>query len=240
LRCGGYDKQPVFVVSTPDTRRAAYSVSINPHTSESSWQRDRRSQLSTEDTSLRLLARPEDERRCINLFWEAFFPSGSPITTSAIRSYTCTWTESARKLSTEDDSLRYSLWANCLLVMGKRHGTPWMLRESSRSYGKALACLKRSLSMPPLSKRDSLIATVKLLNMFEVRGLLTTTFWTQNQHMLIPPPLHSFYLSPTMAKRPIDHRPDSNTMQGRLPCSLPGLRQLTLTAMHTTYLPMRE
>jgi hypothetical protein len=224
LRCGGYDKQPVFVMSTPDTRRVAYSVNINPHTSESSWQRDRRSHLSTEATSLRLLARPEDERRCINLFWESFFPSGSPITTSAVRSYTCTWTESARKLSTEDDSLRYSLWANCLLVTGKRHGTAWMLRESSRSYGKALACLRRSLSMPPLSTRDSLIATVKLLNMFEVRGLRVMTFWIRNQHVLISPTLHSFYLSRTMAKRPGEHRTDSNTMQERLPCSLPGLQ----------------
>lgn len=124
--------------------------------------------MSTETTNLWLLARPEDERRCIDIFWEAFFPSGSPITTDAVRSYTCTWTESARKLYTEDPSLRFSLWANCLLLTGKRHRTTWMLKESLRSYGKALTCLRSSLSMTHAPKRTSLIAAVKLLNMFEV------------------------------------------------------------------------
>jgi hypothetical protein len=168
LQCGGYDTKRVFVVSTPDSRHAGYSVNTTPDIPGSSWRRYPHNQLSTEMTNLRLLARPEDERRCIDVFWAAFFPSGSPITTSAVRSYTCTWTESARKWYTEDQSLRYSLWANYLLITGQRHGTVWMLREASRSYGKALTCLRNLLSMPHVSKRDSLIATVKLLNMFEV------------------------------------------------------------------------
>ena len=87
---------------------------------------------------------------------------------SASRSYTCTWTETARKLYREDDSLRHALWANCLLVTGRRHGAVWMLKEGSRLYGKALADLRKSLGMLQGARRDTLIATVKLLSMFEV------------------------------------------------------------------------
>lgn len=93
---------------------------------------------------------------------------GRPIPISASRSYTCTWTETARKLYREDDSLRHALWANCLLVTGRRHGAIWMLKEGSRLYGKALAGLRESLGMLQGARRDTLIATVKLLSMFEV------------------------------------------------------------------------
>jgi hypothetical protein len=119
-------------------------------------------------TNLHLLARPEYERRCIDLFWEAYFPSGRPLPEAVSRSYTCAWTEAARKLYREDDSLRYALWANCLLMTGRRHGTVWMLREGPKMYGRALADLRKSLGRSQGAKRDASIATVKLLSMFEV------------------------------------------------------------------------
>lgn len=121
------------------------------------------------DTASEVLARPEQERRCIDLFWEAYFPSGRPIPASSSRSYTCTWTDTARNHYREDNSLRYALWANCLLITGKRHDGPvWMLKEAPRMYGKALHGLRAALGTAQGSRRDSLIATVKLVAMFEV------------------------------------------------------------------------
>lgn len=168
MACAGYDTQRVFVVSTPSSRRSGYSVPVAPHTSGSSWQRIQRNQMSSEITNLHLLARPEEERRCIDLFWEVYFPSGRPIPISASRSYTCTWTETARNLYREDNSLRHALWANCLLVTGIRHGAVWMPKEGLNLYGKALADLRKSLGVLQGARRDTLIATVKLLGMFEV------------------------------------------------------------------------
>ncbi|KAK4031328.1 Sterigmatocystin biosynthesis regulatory protein [Parachaetomium inaequale] len=167
VTCAGYDTQRVFVVSTPNSRRKGYSAPVAPNTSGSLWQRIHRNQASIDITNFRLLSRPEDERRCIDLFWEAYFPSGRPIPTSAFRSYTCTWTETARNFYRDDESLRYALWANCLLITGRRHGAVWMLREGSKLYGQALTYLRRSLELSHGAKRDALIATVKLLSMFE-------------------------------------------------------------------------
>lgn len=170
LKCGGYDAPRVFVVSTPDTRRPGYSLKAAATSPPPSalWHRIQRNQVSSSIANLWLLARPEDERRCIDLFWEAYFPTGRPIPPQAIRSYTCTWTETARKLYSEEESLRHALWANCLLVMGSRHGMKWMRKEASVLYGKALSGLRVALGSPQRSRRDALIATVKLLGMFEV------------------------------------------------------------------------
>ncbi|KAK4155283.1 Sterigmatocystin biosynthesis regulatory protein [Chaetomidium leptoderma] len=163
LDCAGYDAPRVFVVSTPSRRHAGYSVSAAAsHTTQNQL-----SSSNVTNTNLRLLSRPEDERRCIDVFWEAYYPSGRPIPVSAWRSYMCAWTETARKLYREDDSLRYALWANCLLITGRRHGEEWMLREGSKVYGKALVDLRRSLGVSHRAKGDALIATVKLLSMFE-------------------------------------------------------------------------
>ncbi|KAL2192939.1 hypothetical protein P885DRAFT_46430 [Corynascus similis CBS 632.67] len=168
LKCEGYAAQRVFVVSTPDSRQAGYSVSRESHhrpgTAASS---SSSSQSTTPTTNLRLLARPEDERRCIDLFWEAYFPAGQPIPTNASRSYICAWTETARRFYRDDDSLRYALWANCLLMTGSRHGAVWMLREGSKAYGKALGNLRRSLQTSHRVRMDVPIATIKLLTMFE-------------------------------------------------------------------------
>ncbi|KAH6651042.1 hypothetical protein F5144DRAFT_589364 [Chaetomium tenue] len=169
LACEGYSAERVFVVSTPRSRQAGYRASPTPSSVGLPWQRIiQQNQVSSNITNLRLLARPEDERRCIDQFWEAYFSSGQPIPDSAARSYTCTWTETARKFDRGDDCLRYALWANCLLVTGKRHGTVWMLRVGSRFYGEALANLRNSLGGTRGPRRGTLIATIKLLSMFEV------------------------------------------------------------------------
>lgn len=167
--CGGYSAERVFVVSTPRSRQAGYTAPSPTSSAGLSWQRIiQHNQVSSNITNLRLLARPEDERRCIDHFWEAYFPSGKPIPSSAARSYMCAWTETARSFNREDDCLRYALWANCLLLTGKRHGAAWMLREGSRLYGEALADLRRSLAGTQGPRRATLIATIKLLGMFEV------------------------------------------------------------------------
>lgn len=173
LQCGGYGTQRVFVVSTPRSRHAGYSVSAGLDSSTSSWQCSppKQDTVAGDITNLHLLARPEYERRCIDLFWEAYFPSGRPLPAAISRSYTCTWTETARKLYREDDPLRYALWANCLIMTGQRHGTVWMLREGPRMYGRALAGLGKALGRAQGARRDASIATVKLLGMFEVCSL---------------------------------------------------------------------
>ncbi|KAK4166912.1 Sterigmatocystin biosynthesis regulatory protein [Cladorrhinum sp. PSN259] len=171
--CEGYDTPRVFVVSTPTTRRAGYRST--PQAAGSSWQRGAQSKSATPPpnevansiTNSRLLGRPESERRCIDLFWEGYFPTGRPIPSPMSKSYTCSWTGTARRFYASDDSLRFALWANALLMTGRREGAEWMLREGSRMYGKALAGLRRSLESPQGARRDAVIATVKLVSMFE-------------------------------------------------------------------------
>ncbi|GAB1313194.1 hypothetical protein MFIFM68171_03404 [Madurella fahalii] len=163
LTCEGYNAHRVFVVSTPNSRHSEYSVPRGSHTTSRSWPQLNRDRVSNDTTNLRLLTRPEEERRCINLFWEAYFPAGQPIPTDASRSFTCAWTETARNFYREDNSLRYALWANCMVVIGRRHGAVWMLHEASKAYGKALSDLRRSLGASYRARRDASIATIKLL-----------------------------------------------------------------------------
>lgn len=167
--CGGYDSEHVFVVSTPTRRKSSYSASDAPcSTSSVRNTREDPGPGPAGLAKLQLLARPEEERRCIDLFWEAYFPSGLPIPPAHARSYTCTWTDTAREYYREDESLRYALWANCLLITGKRHdAASWMLNEGPRLYGLALAGVRRLLGRQQGARRDTLIATVKLLSMFE-------------------------------------------------------------------------
>ena len=162
-------------MSTPRTRHPGYSLRAAAAASQPPsdlWHRIHHhgGQISSETTSLQLLARPEDERRCIASFWEAYFPDGRPIPAGAVRSYTCTWTETARKLFGEEECLRHALWANCLLVTGNREGVEWMLKKAAVMYGKALSGLRASLGTAHGARRNSVVATVKLLEVFEVCG----------------------------------------------------------------------
>ncbi|KAL1840424.1 hypothetical protein VTJ49DRAFT_498 [Mycothermus thermophilus] len=139
LQCGGYDAPRIFVVSTPQNRRSGYSVSGSA-AGRSAPTRPTAGRASASasgapssvspfsgPTVLRtaavpisdphLLTQPATEQRCFDLFWEAYFPSGAPIPQFVVRSYTCTWTETARRLCGQDDALRYALWANCLLTI---------------------------------------------------------------------------------------------------------------------------
>ncbi|KAK1751951.1 Sterigmatocystin biosynthesis regulatory protein [Echria macrotheca] len=167
LTCAGYSTPPTFVISTPTSRQAGYRVTTPNTRSSGLWDCIARNQVFSDITNPRLLTRPEEERRCIDLFWEAYFPSGKPIPSDSARSYTCTWTEVARNLYRDDDALRYALWANCLLLTGKRHGVEWILRESSRVYGKALTLLRGALERSSGTNTRVHVATVKLLSMFE-------------------------------------------------------------------------
>jgi len=162
-------------VSTPTTRRAGYRSAPQAFAG-SSWQRgfspESLSNPSNEVAgnivaNSALLGRPELERRWIDLFWEAYFPAGKPIPALVSRNYTCSWTNTAQKLYEGDHSLRYALWANALLMEGRRQGAGWILREGSKMYGRALAGLRRSLEAPHTAKRDAVIATVKLVSLFE-------------------------------------------------------------------------
>ncbi|KAK4207284.1 Sterigmatocystin biosynthesis regulatory protein [Rhypophila decipiens] len=164
LQCGGYESQRVFVVSTPEARQPGYSAG---DTSKAHRRICPANNVWPTVTNLQQLSRPEDERRCIDLFWETYFPSGRPIPHPAIRSYTCTWTETARNSWQDEDTLRFALWANSLLMAGRRHQEEWMVRESSKMYGKALAELRKSLSASRGVNKEASIATVKLLSMFE-------------------------------------------------------------------------
>ncbi|KAL2264576.1 hypothetical protein VTJ83DRAFT_7086 [Remersonia thermophila] len=199
LPCGGYDAPRVFVVSTPQNRRSGYSVSVSASaagrsaparpTSGRASAPGAPSSVSPSSglTALRpaalalsnhhLLTQPATEQRCFDLFWEAYFPAGAPLPAFVVRSYTCTWTETARRLHGQDDALRYALWANCLLAMasgrtGGRQpllgaGVEWMAREGHGMYGRALACFRSSLGSPRGVKKEAALATVKLLGLFE-------------------------------------------------------------------------
>ena len=157
-------------MSTPKTRYPGYTLRATAASKPQSalWHRIQRNQVSSSITNLWLLARPEDERRCIDLFWEAYFPSGRPIPRKSIRSYTCTWTEMAQRFYREEESLRHASWANCLLATGSKHGVTWMIKEASVLYGKALSGLRASLASSQVAKTCALIATVKFLAIFEV------------------------------------------------------------------------
>ncbi|KAH6616013.1 hypothetical protein B0J18DRAFT_294321 [Chaetomium sp. MPI-SDFR-AT-0129] len=211
LTCAGYTTERVFVISTPMSRKAGYradlapgppaSRSRTPHPQAHITLNNDSNALNTPNptyspstsytTTHRLLSRPEEEHRCIDLFWEAYFPTGRPIPSSVVRSFTCAWTETARTLYRDNGCLKYALWANCLFVTaglqkprrrdrgeeggGGRRGdeVEWMKREASKSYGRSLADLRRSLMVTQQGpgRRDALIATMKLLSMFEALTL---------------------------------------------------------------------
>ncbi|KAK3341933.1 hypothetical protein B0T25DRAFT_465775 [Lasiosphaeria hispida] len=203
LPCAGYPTHRAFVLSTPKGRQIGYKVPADGQTSGSPWNSIYRDPVSSSITGLCLLTRPEEERRSLDLFWEAYFPCGRRIPAIAIRSYTCTWTETAQRLYREDDSLRYILWANCLLVAGRRHGVQWMRRESSKLYGRCLVNLRKSFATTQGAKRNASIATVKLLSMYEAssrQGLGWTTDESQDWQRH-----HAGELALFMARTPAAH-----------------------------------
>ena len=126
-----------------------------------------------------MLTRSAHESQYLDLFWEAYLPNGRPVPERLLRNFTCCWTEVARKLYTEDDCLRYALWANCLGNLHVRGGDRWLEAESIKLYGKALAALSGALQVPERAKSDALLVAVKLLGLFEVldppvRGSIVT------------------------------------------------------------------
>ena len=175
---------------------------------------------SSEFAPSRALTRTAHESQTLDLFWEAYLPNGRPVPERLLRNFTCCWTEVARKLYTEDDCLRYALWANCLGNLHVRGGGPWLEAESIKLYGKALAALSGALQVPEKAKSDALLVAVKLLGLFEV--LDPHSPW--KHHCSQYPANSGLRSSSVMTERQTTHllRTGTDTVQANLLYSLQG------------------
>lgn len=158
LKCGGYGKPWIFVVSTQNDRPSGNAYQLS--TTLGQGQQD-----IAQPTEL---TRSAYQSRYMGLFWETYLPHGRSLPPSIARSYSCGWTEVVQRLCLEDNSVQLALLANCLCTVGNRDGKPWMVVESLKLYGMAVRRLTTLLRNPNREKYDSLLLTAKLLGMFEV------------------------------------------------------------------------
>jgi hypothetical protein len=115
------------------------------------------------------LARSAYENRYIGIFWTTYLPNGQVPSANELQSTLLRWTNTIQVLYQTNSTLKKAFLALCLASSGRLEGQEWMCKYGLRLYNSALHDMAMALKRPPNTKLDSILATAKLLGLYEVR-----------------------------------------------------------------------
>ncbi|KAF2502567.1 hypothetical protein BU16DRAFT_13443 [Lophium mytilinum] len=108
------------------------------------------------------------EAKTFELFWNEFLPEAHKCSTQNYGIPAVSqWVEAVEKHSSSCDVLRFALRAVSTSRIGSTTGNAAMMQQGIEFYGIALAQLNRALRDPQQARRVELLASCKLLAMFE-------------------------------------------------------------------------
>ncbi|KAH6995929.1 hypothetical protein BKA56DRAFT_539231 [Ilyonectria sp. MPI-CAGE-AT-0026] len=168
IECGGYERQRVFVNSTP----AMAQQKLFQWDTEALFQPSL-IRVGVSDRPI-ITILPESLTRSaygdkfLGLYWGTYLPNGRSFSDEAARYSTAGWTNIVQGLHQQDKSLHMALMANCMALVGLRDGQQWMMEESLQIYGLALGEVARTLRDPIKMRSNELLMASRLLSQFEL------------------------------------------------------------------------
>ncbi|KAM7185206.1 hypothetical protein V8F33_012549 [Rhypophila sp. PSN 637] len=157
IECTGYVRSRAFINMTdasPSHGRVTVAASATSH-----------STVALPDD----LTRAAYEVRYLELFWDAYMPLKSNLGEREHVTYVNpAWADAANNLYPVDEALRTALLALGLRTIGRRDGHQWMVNEGVDAYVRSLRHVSRQLRQPKGWKADSLLATSKVLGLYEL------------------------------------------------------------------------
>ena len=106
--------------------------------------------------------------RLLGAFWNTFLPNSEPFSNKAAEFSNGGWTNVAQEVWQSDVLIRHALMANCLGLVGRRDGHPWMLQEGMRIYGITLNRVGLLLKEPNKVQSKTIALAPMMLSLFEV------------------------------------------------------------------------
>lgn len=122
-----------------------------------------------ESTFTKGLMQSANEDKYLGYFWQSYFPNGRPIPIEIVNSGLGGWMHHIQSLCTIDSTTKESLLALSVSTMAEQDDTAaWMRVLGRRLYTSALQRVASKLKCPCSRQADSLLASVRLLGLFEV------------------------------------------------------------------------
>lgn len=167
--CGGYSREYLFVNSTSANSNAYYGIES---TSSQAGSSTRGSQSNTEASSSIVLhdslARTARDIRYVERYWTAFLPFGRPFSVTAMRLSNVGWTQFYHDLCRSDLTLRYATLALSLCITGAQENDAQLSLKGFEAYGVAVREMNTSLREASNAHVDGLLASTRLLRLYEV------------------------------------------------------------------------
>ncbi|KAI8946406.1 hypothetical protein F4801DRAFT_64146 [Xylaria longipes] len=155
LKCGGYQRDIVFLNHTQDTKAVPVVYRKEPP--------ERSGHLHGGITDIALpngLAQTAYIEKYISIFLMKYLPEGRCLTANGLGP-SRDWIEIAHELHTSDKAIQLSLLSLGLFAAGQS-------QYAIQSYCLALRNLQTTLSVPVRAQNDSTLATCQLLSLFEI------------------------------------------------------------------------
>lgn len=121
------------------------------------------------------------EDQYLSLFWSIYLPNGQPHGTKLAGPFpTGSWISVAKDLSSQYESVRKSLLALCMILVGQRDKQPWMVHEALQLYISALDEVQTMLKTKSECFDDALLVASRALAAYEVRKSSSVFTQTDN------------------------------------------------------------
>ncbi|KAI0020198.1 hypothetical protein F4780DRAFT_384331 [Xylariomycetidae sp. FL0641] len=168
LECGGYQRQRVFLNRNQETEASASVVSYRR--SHSSSPPGRRSSSPPNIVLPYSMARSAYTDKYISLFLADYLPTGrSPSTTTLLAADSLSgWINIICNLHTSSPTVQLALLSLSLSSVGRRDGDFNITTQGFMCYNLAVRELSKALHNPKKADDDSMLATTKLLSLFEI------------------------------------------------------------------------
>lgn len=158
--CRGYNRARTFINKV---------IQIQCDDSDSSSSSASSPERSIESTFTKDLMQSAHENKYLGYFWQTYFPNGKPIPIEIINSGLGGWMHHVQSLCAIDNITK-----NCLLALSvstlaaQDDCTTWMKVLGRRLYTSALQSVAEKVQCPRTRQADSLLASVRLLGLYEV------------------------------------------------------------------------
>jgi hypothetical protein len=171
IECGGYEQQRIFVNTTAEGQKPQPDGDANGLKS-SPPKKAKFSQcghFTPENILLPdSLCRSANESQCLGLFWDAYLPNGRTFSSESCLYSVGGWITVTTSLHSRNEVLKAALMAHGICMGGIKQENPQMLGDGRRLYCETLGHMARTLHKWSNTDVVSLIATSRLLTLFEV------------------------------------------------------------------------
>jgi hypothetical protein len=173
--CRGYNRAMTFINKV---------VQCNPKDSSSSPPTAHARPIESKFT--KELMQSAIEEKYLGYFWQSYFPNGQPLPIEVVNSGLGGWMHHCQRLCAIDSTTRRSVLALSISTMTEQEEcTPWVGVLGRKLYTSALQSVAAKLKCPSSRQADSLLASIRLLGLFEVNLPLPSSIYISTHELTL-------------------------------------------------------